>query len=373
MFSVRSIGKLKSISSKVLKSEVILLQRLQPSIYSQFLEANKVSTSKFEVDNNNTKFLLKHESLPSLLVSKSPKIFQPYLKLARLDRPIGTWLLFWPCSWGIASAASVGCFPDPFMLALFGTGAVIMRSAGCTINDMWDRDIDGKVARTANRPLVNGDISMKKAWVFLGGQLSLGLAVLLQLNWYSVFLGASSLLLVITYPLMKRVTYWPQLILGFTFNWGALLGYSAIKGYVDIPICVPLYLAGVCWTIIYDTIYAHQDRKDDLLLGIKSTAIKFNTNTKLWLTGFASTMISSLLISGAMNNLAWPYFMSVGLLTTHLFSQISTLNIDDPNDCASKFISNTHVGLILFIGIVLGNLLKNNEVKEHVRLQQLTM
>lgn len=304
------------------------------------------------------------QKLAARLVSKAPKQLQPYLKLMRIDKPIGSWLLFWPCGWSIASAAPPGCIPDLYTLALFGTGAFIMRGAGCTINDMWDRDIDKKVVRTANRPLVNGDIMMPQAWTFLFAQLSAGLAVLLQLNWYSVILGASSMLLVVSYPLMKRVTYWPQLVLGFTFNWGALLGCSAIKGYVDLPVCLPLYFAGVCWTIIYDTIYAHQDRKDDLLLGIKSTAIKFDKDTKLWLSSFGATMISSLVLSGIANQQTWPYYLSTAFLSAHLGYQIFTLNINNPADCASKFVSNVHVGFILFCGIVLGNLLKKNVVKE---------
>lgn len=295
------------------------------------------------------------------LVEAAPKQIQPYLKLARLDKPIGTWLLFWPCSWSIASAAPPGCLPDPYMLALFGTGALIMRGAGCTINDMWDRDIDAKVSRTADRPLVNGDLSMRHAWVFLAGQLSAGLLVLLQMDWSTVVLGASSLGLVISYPLMKRFTYWPQLVLGFTFNWGALLGYSAIKGYVDVGVCLPLYVAGICWTIIYDTIYAHQDRKDDLLLGIKSTAIKFDKDTKIWLSSFAVTMIGSLITSGVMNQQTLPYYAAVALVGTHLASQIATLNIDNPADCASKFISNAQVGFILFCGVLLGNLLRKEK------------
>lgn len=304
--------------------------------------------------------------LAARLVNRAPKHVQPYLKLMRLDKPIGTWLLFWPCTWSIASAAPAACFPDLYMLTLFGTGALIMRGAGCTINDMWDRDIDAKVIRTADRPLVNGDIAMKQAWMFLAGQLSLGLIILLQMNWYSIFLGASSLGLVVTYPLMKRITYWPQLVLGFTFNWGALLGCSAIKGYVDWPVCLPLYFAGVCWTIIYDTIYAHQDRKDDLLLGIKSTAIKFDRDTKTWLSCFSGTMISSLIASGIMNEQTWPYYAAVGLISTHIATQIITLNIDNPSDCASKFISNAQVGLILFCGIVLGNLMKKEKKEDKV-------
>lgn len=248
----------------------------------------------------------------------------------------------------------------------------VMRGAGCTINDMWDRDIDSKVERTKDRPLVTGDVKMKEAVAFLGAQLSVGLAILLQLNWYSVFLGASSLGLVVSYPLMKRFTYWPQLVLGFTFNWGALLGYSAIKGYVDLPICLPLYFAGVCWTIVYDTIYAHQDKTDDLRLGIKSTALKFNEDTKIWLSGFASVMIGSLVLSGMMNCQTWPYYTSVALVAAHIASQIGTLQINNVKDCAGKFISNSRVGLILFCGIVLGTLLKRKGNSEQPGDQRLS-
>lgn len=300
-------------------------------------------------------------NLPEKLVYSSPKILQPYLKLMRLDKPIGSWLLFWPCGWSIAMAAPTGSFPDPYLLALFGAGAVVMRGAGCTINDMWDKDIDAKVERTKNRPLVNGDVSTKQAWVFLAGQLSVGLTILLQLNWTSVFLGASSLGLVICYPLMKRFTYWPQLVLGFTFNWGALLGYCAVKGYVDLSICLPLYIAGVCWTIIYDTIYAHQDRLEDISIGIKSTAIKFGEKTDLWLTGFAATMVSNLILSGIMSEQTWPYYLSVAAVATHLTNQIYNLKINNGKDCAEKFISNANVGLILFLGIISGILLKKSE------------
>lgn len=304
-----------------------------------------------------------------LVDNASPKV-QPYMKLMRIDKPIGSWLLFWPCGWSIALAASAGALPDLHMLALFGTGAFIMRGAGCTINDMWDQDIDKMVARTKDRPLVTGQITPKQSLMFLAGQLSLGLLVLLQLNWYSIFLGASSLGLVIIYPLMKRITYWPQFILGMTFNWGALLGWSAIHGSCNWSVCLPLYVAGICWTILYDTIYAHQDRIDDILLGIKSTAIKFGEDTKFYLSGFGIVMIASLVTCGILTSQTLPYYTAVGVIATHISNQIYTLNINNPTDCAKKFISNHRVGMILFIGIVLGNLMKKsivekeNEVKE---------
>ncbi|XP_065168970.1 4-hydroxybenzoate polyprenyltransferase, mitochondrial [Atheta coriaria] len=298
----------------------------------------------------------KEKKIAEKLVDISPKPIQPYLRLARLDKPIGTWLLYWPGAWSIAAAAQPGCFPDLYLLSLFGAGAIIMRGAGCTVNDIWDKDIDGKVDRTRNRPLVDGSVSMKQAYAFLIAQLFAGLAVLMQLNWYSILLGASSLSLVFSYPAFKRFTYWPQLVLGFTFNWGALLGYSAVRGYLEPTICVPLYCAGIFWTLIYDTIYAHQDKKDDLLIGLKSTAIHFGDKTKLWLSGFSVAMISSLAVTGVMAEQTWPYYASLALISTHLASQIVTLNIDNTNDCASKFISNHQVGWILFLGFVLGNL-----------------
>lgn len=311
---------------------------------------------------------IKHhpQSIAATIVDKFSPSIQPYLKLMRIDKPIGTWLLFWPCGWSIGLAASAGSLPDLKMLALFSAGAFVMRGAGCTINDMWDKDLDGKVERTKERPLVSGAVSMNEAWCFLAAQLSVALTILMQLNWYSVFLGASSMILVVAYPLMKRITYWPQLVLGMTFNWGALLGWSAIHGYCDWSICLPLYLSGVCWTIIYDTIYAHQDVSDDLLLGIKSTAIKFGEHTKLWLSTFSTGMIGGLLTCGVLSEQTWPYFLSLAIVTGHLTRQLYTLDIHSPADCGNKFISNKNVGLILFIGVVLSTLLKpKNKSDKH--------
>lgn len=238
-----------------------------------------------------------------------------------------------------------------------------MRGAGCTINDMWDKDIDAKVERTKGRPLVSGEISQTDALACLAVQLGVGCVILQNLNWYSVVLGASSLGLVVLYPLAKRVTYWPQLVLGMTFNWGALLGWSATQGVVNWSACLPLYAAGICWTIIYDTIYAHQDKVDDALLGIKSTALRFGDKTKFWLAGFSVAMTSGLTISGLLCNQSWPYFASVALVTAHVAHQIATLNINNPQDCARKFISNHQVGLLLFVGILLGTLMQSPEKK----------
>ncbi|XP_062991832.1 4-hydroxybenzoate polyprenyltransferase, mitochondrial [Elgaria multicarinata webbii] len=292
------------------------------------------------------------------LVQAAPGPLQPYLRLMRLDKPIGTWLLYLPCTWSIALAAEPGCWPAWDMLFLFCTGAVLMRGAGCTINDMWDQDYDKKVTRTASRPLAAGDISSFQSLVFLGGQLSLALCVLLCLNYYSIILGATSLLLVVTYPLMKRITYWPQLYLGLTFNWGALLGWSAVQGSCDWSVCLPLYFSGVLWTLMYDTIYAHQDKRDDLAIGVKSTALRFSENTKQWLGGFSALMLLGLTVTGMNCDQTFPYYAAVTAVGLHLAHQIYTLDIHNSEDCWKKFSSNRTVGLLLFIGIVLGNLWK---------------
>ncbi|CAG9860762.1 unnamed protein product [Phyllotreta striolata] len=351
---------LSRVALKNFTNTAALLKKTEVSFCNLILIKQNTTTYTNYVEETTQK-----PTVLTKLIHNSPKKIQPYLKLVRFDKPVGSLLLFWPCTWGITSAASPGCFPDPYMLALFATGALVMRGAGCTINDMWDRDIDRKVVRTKDRPLANGEITMKRALVFLGGQLSVALLILLQLNWYSVALGASSMALVCTYPLMKRVTYWPQLVLGFTFNWGALLGYSAIQGSLNLPVCLPLYCAGVCWTIIYDTIYAHQDKNDDLRIGIKSTAIRFNENTKLWLSGFGTTMIGSLCLAGIMNEQTWPYYASVCLVATHLANQIVSLKINDAKDCSKKFISNSTIGFILFGGTALGMYLKKDESDEN--------
>jgi len=244
------------------------------------------------------------------------------------------------------------------IFGLFGIGAFIMRSAGCIINDLIDRDIDGKVERTKMRPLVSNQIAVSQAIAFLALQLSAGLAVLLCLNNYSVVLGASSLLLVGTYPFMKRITYWPQFVLGLAFNWGALLGYSAVQGYCDWSIVLPLYAAGISWTLVYDTIYAHQDKEDDILIGVRSTALRFGENTKKWLSFFSVTTIGGLLTTGIMASQPWPYFVATSLGAIHLIWQITKLDINDRNDCLAKFISNKRFGQIIFGGILFSSIIK---------------
>ncbi|KAJ8415605.1 hypothetical protein AAFF_G00425850 [Aldrovandia affinis] len=276
------------------------------------------------------------------IVNSAPVAVQPYLRLMRLDKPIGTWLLYLPCTWSIGLAADPGCLPDLAMLTLFGTGALLMRGAGCTINDMWDKDFDKKVARTASRPIASGEISQLQALTFLGVQLTSALAVLLCLNYYSIALGAASLSLVVSYPLMKRITYWPQLVLGLTFNWGALLGWSAVMGSCDWSVCLPLYFSGVMWTLIYDTIYAHQDKVDDVLVGVKSTALRFQEQTKPWISGFMAAMMGGLVLTGVNAQQTLPYYGVLSVMGLHLAHQIYTLDINNPEDCWKKFVSNRY-------------------------------
>ncbi|RUS86006.1 hypothetical protein EGW08_006218, partial [Elysia chlorotica] len=299
-------------------------------------------------------------STASRIVDASPQSIQPYLKLIRMDKPIGTWLLYWPCTWSIALAAAPGTLPDPYLLALFGAGAFFMRGAGCIINDMWDKDFDEKVERTRTRPLANGSLTQFQALVFLGTQLSCALAILLQLNLYSVILGASSMALVVTYPLAKRYTYWPQLVLGLTLNWGVLLACSAVQGHVTLS-SLALYWACVCYTIIYDTIYSHQDKYDDLLIGVKSAAIRLGEQTKPVLTGFTCAMAAGLVLSGHLADMTWPYYVAVALTTGRLAQQVYSTNMDVADQCAHAFRGNFYLGAIMFLGIVLSNYLKQEE------------
>ncbi|GAA6004633.1 hypothetical protein JCM10207_000962 [Rhodosporidiobolus poonsookiae] len=279
----------------------------------------------------------------------------PYLSLARMDKPIGTWLLYWPCAWGITMAAYSSALPPStwaWNLALFGTGAVVMRGAGCTINDMWDRNIDKKVDRTKMRPLASGEVTPFQALTFLGGQLSLGLAVLTQLNWYSIALGASSLSLVVLYPLMKRITYWPQAVLGLAFNWGALLGSSAVLGACNWTVALPLYAGSVAWTIVYDTIYAHQDKHDDVHAGVKSTALLFGAQTRPILSAFSASFVSLLALSGYLNAQGPAFYaLSVGGAAAHLAWQLRKADLETRESCWEIFKSNRDLGAIVFSGL----------------------
>ena len=287
-------------------------------------------------------------------LSYLPASASPYARLMRLDKPIGSWLLAWPSFWSIALAANHGALPDPQMLALFGSGAVLLRGAGCTINDLWDRDLDSKVERTRGRPLAAKEISAASAIAFLGAQLSLGLGILMQLNTHSQLLGAASLPLVVAYPLMKRVTNWPQAVLGLTINWGALLGWSAVHRSLDLGVTLPLYLSGVAWTLVYDTVYAHQDKADDVKIGIRSTALHFGDNeeNKRWLSGFAACHGLGLMASGVAAGCGWILPGAAVGGSALLLKRIRDIDLDNPEECAKFFLDSKWYGALVFAGIV---------------------
>jgi 4-hydroxybenzoate polyprenyltransferase len=287
-----------------------------------------------------------------------PAAVRPYARLMRLDRPIGTWLLLLPCWWGLALAwrASDRIIPLGEMIWLwifFSVGALVMRGAGCTVNDLWDRDYDRMVARTRDRPIASGAISVKRALLFLGFQLGIGLLILLQLNPFSQILGVAVLALVFTYPLFKRFTYWPQFVLGLTFNWGALIGWTAVAGALDWPSPV-LYLAGIFWTLGYDTIYAHQDKEDDALIGVKSSALALGGRTGPFLWVMYVLTIVGIAASGALAGLSWRFDIVLVLAAGQLAWQAYAVDIDDPKDCHAKFLSNRLFGLIVTAAILVG-------------------
>ncbi|CAH0475535.1 unnamed protein product [Peronospora belbahrii] len=284
----------------------------------------------------------------------SPEWMLPYIQISRINRPAGTFMLLWPCFWSISMAAPAGCLPDYKLLLLFGTGAFIMRSAGCTINDMWDKNFDKMVERTNMRPLAAGKLTYPQAWAFLAVQLSAGLSVLLQLNWFSVAMGASSLALVGVYPTMKRYTYWPQAFLGLTFNYGALLGWAAVHGSCEWPVVLPLYAGGVAWTLVYDTLYAHQDKKDDIKIGVHSTALLFEDKTKPMLNLFSAAAIAGFGTAGYMAGLDWPFYLGLSGAAAQLAWQVNTAKLDDPLNLQARFASNKWFGALLFASIVAG-------------------
>lgn len=280
-----------------------------------------------------------------------PAPVRPYVRLARLDRPIGIWLLMFPCWWGVALAAPG--WPDPWLLALFALGAAVMRGAGCTLNDIADRDVDARVARTASRPIPSGAISVGRAVAFMLALALAGLLVLVQFNRFAVAVGAASLVLVAVYPFAKRVTDWPQAVLGLTFNWGALLGWAAVTASLDWPALL-LYAAGLFWTLGYDTIYAHQDKADDAIVGVRSTALRLGDASGPWLAGFYAAAIGLLAAAGWTAGLAWPFAVALTVVGGHFVWQIVTLDLGRPADCLAKFRANREVGLIVFAGIVAG-------------------
>jgi 4-hydroxybenzoate polyprenyltransferase len=281
-----------------------------------------------------------------------PARLRPYARLARLDRPIGTWLLLFPGWWGIALASPR--WPDPVSLLLFAIGAVAMRGAGCTLNDIADRHYDGQVARTRLRPLPSGAISVHQAVLFLLLQLAIGAAVLFSFNRTTILLGAGVLALIGTYPFMKRITYWPQIFLGLNFNWGALIGWTAVTGALAWPPLL-LYFGGVFWTVGYDTIYAHQDKEDDVRIGVKSSAIALGGRTRPWLFIFYGVALLLWSCAGQAAGLGATFWVALAAAALQLAWQAARVRTDDPADCLAKFRSNRAVGWLMLAGIIAGH------------------
>jgi 4-hydroxybenzoate polyprenyltransferase len=306
-----------------------------------------------------------------------PEKIWPFAQMGRWERPIGWRLLMWPCWWSLMMAVATPYvelterlvtpqFGNPLtvsiwhvlhLMAIFLIGAFAMRGAGCTYNDLVDEDIDAKVARTRSRPLPSGRITKKQALVFLILQLLVGLGVLLQFNWYAIGVGFASVITILVYPFMKRITYWPQIFLGLAFSWGAFMGWWGIYGYapqVYSILWVPpllIYFGCMAWVIGYDTIYAHQDIEDDVLAGVKSTARLFQERTKPMLVGFYSTAIVLFGAAFYYLGLTWPAWIGLAAGAGHMIWQLTTLNIKDPANCLARFKSNSHFGWLIFTGL----------------------
>src|SRR4051794_38386604 len=285
--------------------------------------------------------------------TRAPFWSRPYLRLSRLDRPIGSWLLLMPCWWSAALAAGVAhdISQLPLVIALFFIGAFVMRGAGCTWNDITDRELDARVERTRSRPIPAGQVSVAQAFAFLVAQALIGLAVLLQFNRFAVMTGIASLLIVAIYPFMKRITWWPQVVLGLAFSWGALMGFVVTLERINLTAAI-LYLGSIAWVIGYDTIYAHQDIEDDALIGVKSTARLFGARTHSALAVFYSPAVMLIGAALALAGARWPAWIGLAAFAVHLVWQIRRLDTSDPALCLRVFKSNRDAGLLLFAGLL---------------------
>src|SRR4051794_32294880 len=285
--------------------------------------------------------------------TRAPAWSRPYLRLSRFDRPIGSWLLLMPCWWSAALAAGIAHDVSqlPLVIVLFFIGAFVMRGAGCTWNDITDRDLDARVERTRSRPIPAGQVSVKQAFAFLVLQALIGLAVLLQFNRFAIMTGIASLIIVAVYPFMKRITWWPQVVLGLAFSWGALMGFAVIFGRIDLTALI-LYAGSIAWVIGYDTIYAHQDAEDDALIGIKSTARLFGARTHRALIVLYTLAVLLIGAALALAGVRWPAWIGLAAFAGHLAWQIRRLEIGDPALCLRVFKSNRDAGLLLFLGLL---------------------
>jgi 4-hydroxybenzoate polyprenyltransferase len=291
--------------------------------------------------------------------TSAPPWSRPYLRLARLDRPIGSWLLLLPCWWSAALASAVARDVSrlPIIFVLFLVGAFAMRGAGCTWNDITDRDLDARVERTRSRPIPAGQVGVRQALAFLAAQALIGLAILLQFNRFAVASGVASLAIVAVYPFMKRITWWPQVVLGLAFSWGALMGFAVVLGRIGAP-ALFLYAGSIAWVIGYDTIYAHQDTEDDALIGVKSTALLFGARTHRALIVFYSLAVVLIGAALALSGAGLAGWMALAAFAVHLCWQIARLRIDDPALCLRVFKSNRDAGLLLFAGLLVDALIR---------------
>jgi 4-hydroxybenzoate polyprenyltransferase len=281
-----------------------------------------------------------------------PPRFVPYSRLARLDRPIGWWLLLLPCWWSVALAPRAA--DHLWLFLLFWVGAVVMRGAGCTFNDIIDREIDAKVERTRRRPLPSGQVSVREAVIFMAAQLAVGAIVLFSLNQQAIMLGLAVLVIVGTYPFMKRLTFYPQLFLGLSFNWGALVGWAASTGTLALP-AILLYLAGIAWTLGYDTIYAHQDARDDVAAGVKSMALRFGARSRVWVAGFYTASVVALVAALSTAGTSGLSYLVLSLAAGHFAWQVTSWRPESPPDCLAKFRSNRIAGLLVFAACLAGS------------------
>jgi 4-hydroxybenzoate polyprenyltransferase len=283
-----------------------------------------------------------------------PESWIPYALLMRLDRPIGSWLLFLPGLWAFAAAAP-GWGRGLWLTLLFGLGAVVMRGAGCVVNDLWDRDLDRRVERTTGRPLASGAVSPRQALAFLAALLLVGLLVLLQLPWAAIWLGVASLIPIVLYPLAKRVTDWPQAVLGIVFSWAGPMGWAAATGALGLPALL-LWAAGLCWILGYDTIYAHQDREDDARVGIGSSALTLGARTRPFLMATYAATVALLAAAGLVAGLNPLFLAGLALPALHFAWQVRRLDIHDPGLCLRLFKSNRDTGLLIAAALLLGRL-----------------
>ena len=282
-----------------------------------------------------------------------------FIELTRFNKPIGYMLLFWPCLWGLTIAYNFNSDLEIFYFYsfLFLMGSILMRSAGCIVNDIVDKNFDKKVERTKNRPIASGKVSVNLAIIYSIGLCGLAFLVLINFNKFTILMALLSMPLAFTYPLMKRFTYWPQLFLGITFNYGLVLAWISINNSINI-VPIIFYFGAIFWTLGFDTIYGYQDIKDDEIIGVKSTSIKFKKNPKIFISLCYSLFFASLIILGILMNYKILYFVSLSLTFFHLMVyQINNLNVNDAKECLQKFKSNNFLGLVVFINILIGKIL----------------